>query len=239
MPAAPRDRSDPAVRADVRLAATERTQRAGRITAAIALFALAALIPFVAQPLTGDPGAIYGATIASLVLVGCGVAAWPWRWSDAEREQHTLAAIWAEARTGAADRTPWRRYAAWAEAQGDHIDLILVSHTGSAENKWVARAFSRSVTRSLDADAIADAATAMEGLREQAARREDDARRRHLDEAAAADRKPLDDALRAVDESAAAEQRQAEKRMLQELAEQEAAEREAQAAAIARALRRP
>ena len=69
--------------------------------------------------------------------------------------------------------------------------------------------------------------------------REDDARQRHLDEAAAAERKPLDDALRAVDESAAAEQRQAEKRMLQELAEQEAAEREAQAAAIARALRRP
>ena len=95
------------------------------------------------------------------------------------------------------------------------------------------------VTRSLDADAIAEAATAMEALREQAARQEDDARQRHLDEAAAAERKPLDDALRAVDESAAAEQRQAEKRMLQELAEQEAAEREAQAAAIARALRRP
>ena len=65
------------------------------------------------------------------------------------------------------------------------------------------------------------------------------ARQRYLDKAAAAERKPLDDALRAVDESAAAEQRQAEKRMLQELAEQEAAEREAQAAAIARALRRP
>jgi len=44
----------------------------------------------VAQPLTGDPGAIYGATIASLVLVGCGVAAWPWTWSDAEREQLIL-----------------------------------------------------------------------------------------------------------------------------------------------------
>ena len=65
------------------------------------------------------------------------------------------------------------------------------------------------------------------------------ARQRYLEDAAAAERKPLDDALRAVDESAAAEQRQAEKRMLQELAEQEAAEREAQAAAIARALRRP
>ena len=101
MAAAPPDRSDPGVRADLRLAATERTQRASRITAAIALFALAAVIPFVAQPLTGDPGAIYGATIASIVLVGCGVAAWPWRWSDAEREQHTFAAIWDEARVDA------------------------------------------------------------------------------------------------------------------------------------------
>ena len=114
MAAAPPDRSDPGVRADLRLAATERTQRASRITAAIAVFALAAVIPFMAQPLTGDPGAIYGATIASLVLVGCGVAAWPWRWSDAEREQHALAAIWNEARVGADAATPWTRYAAWA-----------------------------------------------------------------------------------------------------------------------------
>ena len=239
MAAAPPDRSDPGVRADLRLAATERTQRASRITAAIAVFALAAVIPFMAQPLTGDPGAIYGATIASLVLVGCGVAAWPWRWSDAEREQHALAAIWNEARVGADAATPWTRYAAWAEVEGDRVDLVLLTRAGSAENKGVACALSKVVTRSLDADAIADAAAAMEALREQAARREDDARQRYLDEAAAAERKPLDDALRAVEESAAADQRQAEKQMLRELAEQEAAEREAQAAAIARALRRP
>lgn len=239
MAAAPPDRSDPGVRADLRLAATERTQRASRITAAIALFALAAVSPFVAQPLTGDPGAIYSATIASLVLVGCGVAAWPWRWSDAERDQHAIAAIWNEARVGADAATPWTRYAAWAQAEGDRVDLVLLTRAGSAENKWVARAFSKVVTRSLDADAIADAATAMEALRDHAARQEDAARQRYVDKAAAAERKPLDDALRAVEESAAAEQRQAEKRMLQELAEQEAAEREAQAAAIARALRRP
>jgi hypothetical protein len=239
MAAAPPDRNDPAVRANLRLGAAQRTQRATRITAGLTLFALAAVGPFIAQPLTGDPGAIYGATIGSFLVLGCGVAAWPWAWSDAEREQHALAAIWNEARVDADAATPWTRYAAWAQAEGDRVDLVVLSRAGSAENKWVASAFSKVVTRSLDADAIADAATAMETLRDQAARQEDAARQRYVDKAAAAERKPLDDALRAVDESAAAEQRQAEKRMLQELAEQEAAEREAQAAAIARALRRP
>jgi hypothetical protein len=167
------------------------------------------------------------------------VAAWPWAWSDAEREQHALAAIWNEARVDAEAATGWTRYAAWAQSEGDRVDLVLLSRAGSAENEGVAGALRKIVTQSLDADAIADAATAMEALRDQAARREDDARQRYLDEAADAERKPLDDALRTVDETAAAEQRQAEKQMLKELAEQEAAEREAQAAAIARALRRP
>jgi hypothetical protein len=36
----------------------------------------------------------------------------------------------------------------------------------------------------------------MEGLREEAARKEEGARKQYLDEAAAAERKPVDDALR-------------------------------------------
>lgn len=239
MAATPHDRCDPAVRAGLRLAGAERRQRASRVAAALVLLAVAAVVPFVAQPLVGDPGAVFGATILSLLLVGSGVAAWPWRWSDAEREQHTLAAIWGEARSAADEPTPWARYAAWAEADGDRVDLVLVTRAGSAEGSSVAGAFSRSVIRTVDADAIADAAIAMEALREEAARKEEGAREQYLDEAAAAARKPVDDALRAVDEAAAVEQRRAEQRMLSELAAQESAERHAQAAAIARALRRP
>jgi hypothetical protein len=237
MAASPPDRSDPADRARLRLARAERVQRTTRVAAALALYAIAAVGPFVARPVVGDSGAVFGAAIASLLLVGCGVALWPWTWSKREREQHTLAAVWAEARSDAGEPTPWARYAAWAEAKDDRVELVLLKRAGSAQH--VAGVFARAVTRTVDAEAITDAAIAMEALREEAVRKEDGARKQYLDELAAAERKPLDDALRAVDEAAAAEQRRAEEQMLAELAAQEAADRQAQAAAIARSLRRP
>jgi hypothetical protein len=79
----------------------------------------------------------------------------------------------------------------------------------------------------------------MERLRAEAAEREARARERHAERVAAAARKPYDDALRAVEAAAEAEQRRAEEHMRRELAAQEAAERRAQASAVARALRRP
>ena len=133
----------------------------------------------------------------------------------------------------------WPRHVVWAEAAGDRVDLVRVTRAGSADPAVVPGSFSAAVCRSLDADDIAEAAIAMEALREEAALDEERARWRHEDAAAAAARKPLDDALRAIDETADAEQRRAEERMRAELAAQEAAERRAQAEAIARALRRP
>ena len=176
------DRSDPAVRASLRLLSAERRHRMGRVSAALALFACAVIGPLVAQPLAGDPGATVGAIIASILLIGCGVMAWPWRWSDSEREHHTVAAVWAEARADAADPTPWTRFAAWAEARSDRVDLILVSHAGSAGSESVVGSFSKVVIRTVDADAIAEAATAMEALREEAARREERAQQRYRED---------------------------------------------------------
>jgi len=60
----------------------------------------------------------------------------------------------------------------------------------------------------------------------------------YLATVATATRKPYDDALRRVDDDAAAAQRHAEAQMRDELAREEAAERRAEAAAVARALRR-
>jgi hypothetical protein len=99
--------------------------------------------------------------------------------------------------------------------------------------------FSAKVCETFDADAILEATEAMERLRAEAARRETDARDRHERALVAAARKPYDDALREVDENADDEQRRAEAEIRRELAAQEAAERRAEAAAIARALRRP
>jgi hypothetical protein len=199
----------------------------------------AAVGPFVAAPLAGGPGATVGAIVASVLLVGSAVAVWPWDWSDAEREHHTLAAIWAQARPETDEPTPWARYAAWARSDEDTVELVLIERAGSAEAVNLASPFRVTVVETLDAEAVLEATAAMERLRTDAAEREDRARERHAEAVAAAARKPYDDALRAVDEGAAAEQRRAEAAMRRELAEQEAAERRAQASAVARALRRP
>lgn len=231
------DRDDPDGRAQLAVGEFARRQRAARVAGALALFALAALGPFLAGTV-GDGAPTFGAVLASLLLVGCGVAVWPSSWSEAEHAHHTLAAIWAQARPTASPDAPWTRYAAWANATDDHVELVLISRVGSADDTAAPSPFTMTVERRLDPDAVGDAAVAMEALRDRAAELEARAHEQHLEAVAAAERKPYDDALRAIDEAADAEQQRAEIEMRRELAEQEAAERRAQAAAVARALRR-
>jgi hypothetical protein len=233
------DRSDPAARAALALRNFERRQRAGRIIAALILIALALGGPFAAGPLTGSPGATFGAIVAAVLFAGSAVLIWPWSWSEAEREHHTNAAIWDRARPGTEAETAWDRYAPWARADAVRVRLVLIRRAGTEADDAVPSPFSLEVYETFDADAVLEATEAMERLRAEAARREADARDRHERELAAAARKPYDDALREVDENAADEQRRAEAEMRRELAEQESAERRAQAAAVARALRRP
>src|SRR4051794_28762655 len=233
------DRADPAVRAALNVNHFERRQRTGRVLGAVTLVMLAAVGPIVAAPVVGDQGATYAAVLASALFIGSAAALWPWAWTAAERCHHELAAIWAQARADANETTPWDRYAAWADANGEHVELVLITKTGSAAAEPAPSPFSRRRIKQVDAEAIVEATAAMDALRDEAGEFEAEARERYLDAEAAADRKPYEDALREVDESAAAEQRQAEAKMLRELAEQEAAERRAQASAVARALRRP
>jgi hypothetical protein len=228
------DRDDPAGRAHLAVQKLQRRQRTSRIAGALALFALAA-----AGPLLAAPTATVAAFVASLVFVGCGVAVWPWTWSDAEREHHTAAAIWAQARPTATGEEPWTRYAAWARADDDQVELVLITRAGTADGNAAPSPFAMSVKRRLDPDAVGDAAVAMEALRDEAAEFEGGAHEAYLEAVAAAARKPLDDALREVEKAADEHRRHAEAEMRRELAEQDAAERRAQAAAVARALRRP
>jgi hypothetical protein len=206
---------------------------------ALLLFAVAAVGPFAAAPITGDPGATVGAIVASVLLAGSAVAVWPWDWSAAEREHHRLAAIWAEARAHDGTETPWDRYAAWAEADNQHVELLLLKRAGTAAESPDPSPFSVKRVQRLDAEDVFEATTAMEHLRTEAADREAKARERYAEAVAAAERKPYADALREVEQTAAAELRRAEAQMRRELADQEAAERRAQASAVARALRRP
>lgn len=229
------DRADPAVRASRDARHFESRQRARRIAGALGLFVLALAAPLVAAPLTGEAGATVGALLGSVLFVGTGAAIWPWEWSSEERRHHELRAIWNAVR-GEGEPTPWDRYAAWADADGEHVKLLRIRWTGSSDDP---SPISAVVVQQIDADDIAGAAAAMEALREDAAQREVAARDQHFEEMAAAERGAHDEALQRVDQTADAEQREAEQQMLRELAAQEADERKAQAAAVARALRRP
>lgn len=233
------DRSDPEVRAQLALSGFERGQRRSRVVVALLLLAVALVGPFVAAPLVGDPGATVGAIVASVLCAGAAVAIWPWAWSTAEREHHRLAAIWAEARADDGTETPWDRYAAWAEADGERVTLLMLRRAGTTSDPAEPSPFGVKVAQRLDAEDVVEATAAMERLRTEAADREAKARERHAEAVAAAERKPYDDALREVERAAAAEKRRADAQMRRELAEQEAAERRAQASAVARALRRP
>ena len=232
------DRSDPAVRASLAVHALERSHRATRTVLSLSLFTIAIGLPFVAAPLTGGPGATVGAIAAAVLLAGGAVANWPWTWSQAEREHHTNAAIWTQARPAAPDETPWDRYGAWARADGNTVELVLIRRAGS-DAAAAPSPFTVTVREIFDGDAILDATEAMERLRTEAADLESRARQQHEQALAAAARKPYDDALRALDEAAGEEQQRAEAEMRRELAEHDEAERRAQASAVARALRRP
>src|SRR3954451_10824704 len=211
------DRSDPAVRAARAVAASEHRQRVGRTLAALALGALAVAGPFVAGPLTGGPGAVFGAVLASVLLAGCAATIWPWTWSNAEREHHTLAAIWDQARPDTRVDTAWDRYAAWARSDADRVELVLIRRAGTTDTA-APSPFSQSVRNRLDADAALEATEAMETLRADATRLEQDARDRHEAAVARAERKPYEDALREVEHSAAEHQRRAEDEMRRDLA---------------------
>jgi hypothetical protein len=229
------DPTDPAVRAARRVRDFERRQRAGRTALASILGGFAVVAPFVAAPLTGDPGATVGAVVGSLLLAGCAVAVWPWAWSAQEREHHELMAIWSQARTDAQTRVPWDRHVAWARADGERVALLLLCWAASSDDP---SPLSVECVRHVDADDVPGAAAAMEELREQVAQMEPRARDAHLLALSIAERRAYDDALRRVDATAEADQRRAEEQMRREVADEDAAERRAQASAVARALRR-
>jgi len=218
-----------------RVRGLERRQRTVRTACAVLLAALAAMAPFVAAPLTGDPGATVGAVVGALLLGGCATAVWPWTWSATERRHHELMTIWAEARPGPDTAVPWDRYAAWATADGERVTLLVLRWAGSAPGP---SPLSAEVIRHLDGDDVAEAAGAMEALHERAEELEARARDEHLSGLAAAEHRAHDEALRRVEASAEAHQHRAEAQMRREVGEQHAAERRAQAAALARALRR-
>lgn len=231
------ERSDPAASVE-RLRSRESRRRA---TAALLIGGLAVVVPFAAAPLTGSPGATVGGVVAAITLCLLAVAVWPIEWSDTERTHHELAWIWHRARAHAADeQVAWERYAAWAEASGEHVELQLISCaplTGRAADP--PSPFSRLVVRRLNAEDMEGAAEAMEELREEAAARELRARERHEQAGVEAANKAHDERLSEIDSQAAAELAAREQQLRRELAEQEAAERRAQAEALARALRRP
>ena len=239
------DRDDPEGRAQLAVDVFARRDRNTRVASALGLCALAGLGPWLAGVID-DPGPTFGTILASLLFVGCAVAVWPWTWSPAEREHHAHAAIWAQVRATAEQDEPWTRYAAWANANQHQVELVLISRAGSADPAVSPSPFTLTVKRRLDPDALEDAADAMQALHEQAAELEAHAHERHLVTVATAARKPyhdalhaVDDALRDVEPAADKHQRHAEIQMRHELAEEHAAERRAQAAAVARALRRP
>jgi hypothetical protein len=238
------DCDDPAGRAQLAVDAFARRERSTHLASALGLFVLTGLGALLA--VIADPAPTFGMILASLLFVGCSIAVWPWAWSGAEREHHAHAAIWAQVRPAAVQDVAWARYAAWANANQDHVELVLIQRAGSVDTAMSPSQFTLTVKRRLDPDAIADAAVAMQALREQAAELEARAHEQHLATVATAARKPYHDALHAVDDALrgaepAADKHQghAEIEMRHQLAEEHAAERRAQAAAVARALRRP
>jgi len=230
------DRTDPAARVDARLTAFERRQRLVRKGVSCAVLVPALVLPVVAAPVTGESGATVGAVLASILLLGTGIAFWPWSWPAEEREHYELLSIWEEARACEDPPVPWDRFAAWATADGPDVKLVRLCWAGDADGP---SSLSASVVCRVDAEDITGAATAMERLRQETTEMEAASRQRHLDSLSLAERRAHEEALRHIDEAAEAEQRQAETEMRREAAAEEAAEREAQAAAVARALRKP
>ena len=123
----------------------------------------------------------------------------------------------------------------------EHVELQLLScaPTTGAVDETFPSPLTRRTVAIIDPTSVEEAAAAMESLRADAVRREEQARVAQAEAASAAEMREYDEALREVEEAAAQYQRESEQRMLQEVAAAEAQERRAQAEAVAEALRRP
>jgi hypothetical protein len=235
-----RDQSDPGTRAAARLARQLRAHRRGRIGGSFILALLGVSLVLAAEPLTGVAGARVGAVVGALCLLGVAAAVWPWTWSRAEYEHHQLNSIWRELRTDADQEVPWERYAAWAEADSESVQLQLIRHAPARRRTSGAPSpLSRSLARQVDPEDVGGAAEAMEALRAEASERERDARDRHTHEQLEGERRRHEGRLAAIDREVEQTIKAGVEQAQRELAEQEAADRRVQADAVARALRRP
>jgi hypothetical protein len=237
---AARDQSDPGARAAARLAAQLHAHRRGRIGGSLALALLGVALVVAAEPLTGVAGARVGAVVAALCLIGLAVVVWPWTWSRAEHEHHQLDSIWREVRTDAGLEVPWERYAAWAEAEPESVQLQLIRCApGRPRAGGAPSPFSRKRLRQLDPDDVAGAAEAMEAVRARASEREQAARERHTQRQLESEWRRHEARLAAIDRELEQAVEAGEEQARREVADQEAADRRAQAEAVARSLRRP
>ena len=206
----------------------------------LAALLVAAAITFAAVVASVTPGALVGAIVAALLLFGVAVAVLPYTWATEEREHRDLEAIWRQIRPAADEDAAWDRYAAWAEAGTDFVELTLIRCApGKRTFGGAPSPYERLTVRRIDPDDMVGAAGAMEELRTQAAEKEMEARARHESGALKAERLAHERKLASIDEAAAADIRAREAKLRRELAERDARERQAQAAAVARALRRP
>ena len=200
---------------------------------------LAVVLLVVAAPPTGSPGATVGAVVVAAVLCLLAVGTWPSEWGDTERVDYELAWIWRQVRADAEHELGWERYAAWAEAVGEEVELQLICCAPIADRVAGAPSpFSRLAVRRLDAEDVEGAAEAMEHVRGEAAEREWRARERHERADMDAASRVCDERLSEIDSDAAADLAAREQQLRHEFAEQEAVERRAQAEAVAQALRR-
>lgn len=233
------DRADPGTRAAARLQRVRAGDKKRRIASAVGLGVMAAATPVVAASTTGDSGATVGAIIAALTFVAFAVTIWPYDWSDEERRHHELESIWLEARTDAAEATPWERYVAWASPRDASVQLMLITCAPARERSGGAPSpYGSEVVRVLDAYQMAEAAQAMDALRADASSRELEARQRHHSEQHEAEDQAHARVLRDIDQAAAADVKARGDELRREMAEQEAAERQTQAESVAKALRR-
>jgi hypothetical protein len=194
---------------------------------------------FAAEPITGQGGATVGAVVGALLLLAFAVAVWPWEWTKAETTHRELESIWHELRTDAAQRVQWDRYAAWAEAKAEHVELSMLRCAPARPQLAGAPSpYSLGRRRRIDADDVAQATAAMEALRARATDLELEAERCHHERLHDAEQQAHQLRLDAIERDTEAAIQAGEQRAREELAAQEAAERRAQADAVARALRR-
>lgn len=201
----------------------------------------AVYIPAQVAHIAGPSGYLFAAVVVGVLFAGGAWAAWPTEPTEAEERVEDLYDCWSEARPDALGPSPYERFAAWAEAVDDEVELHLLRCAPTTEPVAEALPFplSHERIRTLDPSAMVDAVTLMERLRTYAANREERARTALLEAASAAEQRAHEEKLRAIDAAAAAYQRREEEEMRREVAEAEALERRAQAVAVAEALRRP